>query len=75
MVIEDLVLCQEEAVEASGVHEHLFYGLSFQDVLVDLVDLGVPLIRHVIEPRLPDQMGALGQDPDMAILHLGKFEL
>ena len=75
MVVEDLVLGEEEAVEAPGVDVHFFNGFSFKDVLVDLVDLGVAIVRHVLQARLPDQVAALGEDPDVPVLHLSEFKL
>ena len=53
VVVEDFVLREEEAVLAHGVHIHLLDRLALQDVLVNFHYLGVPIVLHRLEGRLP----------------------
>ena len=69
------MLGEEEAVHAHGVYVHLFDGFAFQDVLVDLHQLRVPVVLHRLQGTLPQQVAAFGQHPYVPVLLLGEFEL
>ena len=63
-------------MKAALINEHLFDGLSLQDVLIHLRELLTPFFAlEGVQRCLPDQVRALSEHPKVSILHLCMLEL